>query len=234
MNLKFTIKDLDSFTTNVYKPCMQNNKGGMRLPDLFSFYYTLKQLQPKVVIESGVFKGISTRLIRETLPDVQIICIDPNEENLKNGYVDSSEKTKYYTGKKFIDFNDIDWSSIDKDNTLVFFDDHINAVERLISARNSGFKHLFFNDNYPVGGGSHYSLEHEKNKNLNKNVFDLIEVYKIFPGVFKHDLTGFNEYILEENENNKQLYNIWYKERNNYRWNTYVLIKSKEHPNTFS
>ena len=225
MNLEFTIEDLNHFTTSVYKPYMKNNKGGMRLPDLFTFYHTLKQLQPKVVIESGVFKGVSTKLIRETLPDVQIICIDPDEETLKHGFVDSSEKTKYYTGKNFIDFNDIDWSSIDKENTLVFFDDHINAVERLIAARNNGFKHLFFNDNYPVGGGGHYSLEHEKNKKLNKNVFDFMEIYKIFPNVFKHDLRGFNEYILEKNEINKQLYNIWYQERNNYRWNTYVLIK---------
>jgi hypothetical protein len=42
---------------------------------------------------------------------------------------------------------------------VVFFDDHVNALERLRLCVNLGFRYLMFEDNYPVGVGDCYSLK---------------------------------------------------------------------------
>ena len=60
----------------------------MHAPDLFTLWFILNKYQPKVVIESGVWKGISTLLIRKTLPNCKIICLDPRNIP-ENGYKDN-------------------------------------------------------------------------------------------------------------------------------------------------
>ena len=42
----------------------------------FYFYLILKNLKPELIIESGVYKGQSTWLIENTLPNSKIISID--------------------------------------------------------------------------------------------------------------------------------------------------------------
>ena len=49
----------------------------MRLPHQFAVYTTLRILKPKVLIESGVWRGFVSKLIRKISPDVHIISLDP-------------------------------------------------------------------------------------------------------------------------------------------------------------
>ena len=102
---------------------MASNNGGMGAPDLFSLWFILKTYNPKVVVESGVWNGISTKLIRKTLPTATIICLDPRNVPV-DGYSDTSDKTIYYTGSNFKDFGNLDLSKYNPDDILCFFDCH--------------------------------------------------------------------------------------------------------------
>ena len=209
----------------------------MKSIDMFSLYYTLKQLKPEIVIESGVWKGYSTKLIRKTLGDsVKIICIDPGSIS-SNGFKDNNKNTKYLTGKNFIDFEHLDLSFCkNKDKVFVFFDCHQDAVKRLIQAKDKNIKHILFNDNYPVNCGSHFTLEHIKNDYLKFNkqkyrkeeIEKLIDIYKIFPNIYPGKIKKTGEGLFScdsyyDNDNNK--YPIFKKDRESYRWNTYVNLK---------
>jgi hypothetical protein len=58
------------------------------------------------------------------------------------------------------DFSRIDWSHANVENSVVFFDDHQNAYERLKDMHWLGFRHAIFEDNYPCGEGDFYTLRH--------------------------------------------------------------------------
>tara|TARA_B100001063_G_scaffold138607_1_gene129487 strand:+ start:16343 stop:17062 length:720 start_codon:yes stop_codon:yes gene_type:complete len=231
--------DLDYFMKNIYEPKFSRNFGGMRTPDMFSLFFILKKINPKIVIESGVHNGWSTLLIRKTLgKNVKIISIDP-KNIAKGGYVDNNINTIYYTGDDFIDFNDLDISNLDTNDIFCFFDDHINAFERLKQCIDKNIKHILFNDNYPINVGGFYSLEHYiKNDNTfysvsekEREIIDkLIDIYHIFPNIFK-SIIPFNEgnaeceYIYENMDSpGASKYYIFFKDKSKYTFNTYVKL----------
>ena len=117
----------------------KSNTGGMRLSHCFAFYLFLKKIKPPLIVESGVLRGQGTWLIENICPNAEIICIDiyPHKR------IYTSKKAKYYSK----DFKYLDWTNI-PENSLAFFDDHQNAVDRLIYAKWCGFKHLIFEDNF--------------------------------------------------------------------------------------
>lgn len=210
---------------------MSSNDGGMSSPDMFTLFIALKKIKPALVIESGVWNGWSTKLIRKSVaPDCKIICLDPREIP-KEGFRDTNLNTIYYTGKDFIDFKNLDLNSplhyIPKDlKTLAFFDDHIDVMQRLEECKEKNFQHLFFNDNYPVGCGSHRTLTHIfSDKKEKEKVEEMIKTQLIFPNVFKGTVKGIKtEGYLEQTSTNKEQYWIFYNDRKAYRWNTYVEL----------
>ena len=118
---------------------------------MFGLYYFLKKIRPKFIIESGVFKGQTSWLIENVLPNSKILSIDPDLS--KREYI--SKKIKYSQ----VDFKYQDFKNIPK-NSLVFFDDHQNQIERLMQSKWFGIKNVIFDDNYPVGKGGLYTLKH--------------------------------------------------------------------------
>ena len=233
--MNFTENDLKMFINNIYSSRFRDNNGGMGAPDLFSFWFILNKYQPKVVIESGVWNGISTLLIRKTLPNCKIICLDPR--NIPTtGYRDNIN-TEYYTGHNFKDFKDIDISEYNTDDILCFFDCHQNAYFRLQQCLDKNINNVFFNDNYPVNCGSHYTIEHLK-KNDNRLYFvdnddkekllNKITNYHIFPNIYPGKIkTGEGYFDCDSffKENNDIDYlSIFREERNNYRWNTFISL----------
>ena len=236
----FNETDMDFFLENIYNNTFLNNKGGMCSCDMFTLYISLKNLKPKVVIESGVWNGLSTKLIRKVLgDDVIIICLDPREIP-SNGFIDKNKNTIYYTGKKFIDFKDLNLNNYNKDEILCFFDDHQNAIVRLLQCKSKKIKHIFYNDNYPPNCGSHFTIQHLKyndnrfnlfNNNQKKLILNLIQEEYIFPNIYPGKIkTGeglFNStsYFKNTNNNiNNKKYNIFKLEREKYRWNTYIKL----------
>lgn len=143
---------IPEFLTLYHQRPIKDNQGGMRAPHLLATWFMLKKLNPKYVIESGVWKGQSTWLIEQTLPDATIFSIDINLAVRE--YI--SDKVQYFNKDFFV----IDWSIIpNKSETLLFFDDHQNALKRIKKGATLGFKHYLFEDNYPAKYGDCYSLK---------------------------------------------------------------------------
>ncbi|KAG0585600.1 hypothetical protein KC19_2G024300 [Ceratodon purpureus] len=144
-----------------------NNLNGMGFDHSFGLWFIARKLQPALAIESGVFKGHSTWILRQALPNVPIVALSPRHprhySKKSSAYVDSN--CQYFTGKRFTDFGHISWSLVlaehkvkDPSTVLVFFDDHQNQLRRIEAAQKYGFQHLVFEDNYDTGTGDHYSM----------------------------------------------------------------------------
>lgn len=146
---------------------IKNNQFGMGFDHSFGLWFIAQWLKPDLMIESGAFKGHSTWVLRQAMPDTPIITLTPRhpEKYLKKGpaYVDGN--CTYFSGKDFLDFGSIDWRKLmkkhgitDLSRVLIFFDDHQNELKRVRQALKAGFRHLVFEDNYDTGTGDHYSL----------------------------------------------------------------------------
>ena len=235
--MNFNDDDLDYFLENIYDNTFYNNRGGMASPDMFSLYYILKQINPKVVIESGVWNGLSTKLIRKTLgDDVIIICLDPR--NIPHyGYKDNNKNTIYYLGNNFKDFGNLDLTNYNNNDILCFFDDHQNAVNRLLQCKQKNIKHIFYNDNYPKNCGSHYTIQHLKSDDnryniydneLKNNIINLITEEHIFPNIYPGKIKTGEGYFdcnsYYNNDINMDKYDIFKKDYSKYRWNTYIKL----------
>ena len=121
-------------------------------------YAILKKLKIKNIYESGVWKGNSTWIIENCFDDFNLVSIDINLSTRE--YISNSKNVSYYEG----DIDEISFSNIDVEKTIVFFDDHTNALERLKFLYSWGIKYAIFEDNYPVGQGDTYSPRKIQNK----------------------------------------------------------------------
>jgi len=157
---------MDAFTFDCQRACeslpeflevyrrrpILDNTGGMGLNHSFAAWFILRQMQPILVVESGVWRGHSTWLIEQAVPNAEIVAIDPRPERR----IYTSPRVRYTTD----DFTRIDWSGSDVAQAVLFFDDHQNAYSRLKDMAWLGFRHAIFEDNYPCGEGDFYSLRH--------------------------------------------------------------------------
>jgi hypothetical protein len=218
---------LDDFMKLYEKRPIINNRGGMGAPHCFATYFLMKSLNKPFIVESGIWKGQSTWLIESTCPSAKLLCIDPN----LNQITYKSKKATYTT---------TDWGKLNIKNpeeTLCFFDDHQNAVERIKGAVKRGFKHLIFEDNYPVGQGDCVSLKQTLDKNTDDTKFlrEHIEIYYEFPPVFKQEKTRWGDDwddtnypttkpIFDEIKGNEK-YREFYDDALGYTWIAYVKLR---------
>ncbi|KAF0916658.1 hypothetical protein E2562_010509 [Oryza meyeriana var. granulata] len=169
--VEWTSKDLlhglEEFVPIYETRPIKNNMYGMGFDHSFGLWFMARWLKPDLMIESGAFKGHSTWVLRQAMPNTRIISLSPRhpEKYLKKGpaYVDGN--CTYLAGKDFIDFGSVDWGKLlrkhgisDPSRVLVFFDDHQSELKRLKQSSKVGFRHLIFEDNYDTGTGDHYSL----------------------------------------------------------------------------
>lgn len=130
---------------------IRDNAGGMLSSHMFFMWFALKVLMPKAVVESGVWLGQGTWFIENACPRAQLYCIDPVPDRIRY----RSARAVYHNR----DFATLDWTRLPKEETVLFFDDHQNAYERVKTAKWFGFRHLLFEDNYPPAQGDCYSLK---------------------------------------------------------------------------
>ena len=219
--------NLNDFMKLYEKRPIINNRGGMGAPHCFATYFLMKSLNKPFIVESGIWKGQSTWLIENTCPSAKLLCIDPNLNQIT--YI--SKKATYTT---------TDWVKLNIKNpeeTLCFFDDHQNAVERIKGAVKRGFKHLIFEDNYPVGQGDCVSLKQTLDKNTDDTKFlrEHIEIYYEFPPVFKQEKTRWGDDwndsnypttdpIFQDLKGNEK-YREFYDDALGYTWIAYVKLR---------
>ena len=233
--MKFNESDLEYFVNNIWDSELVNNNGGMGSADMFTLFLTLKNIRPKVIIESGVWNRMSTKIIRKTCKESIIICLDPREIPEK-GYKDTNKNTIYFIGKDFKDFSNLNLNEYNADDILCFFDCHQNAFNRVMQCMEKKIKNILFNDNYPVNCGGHFTIEHlikEDNRILNvkkserKKIISSIEKYHIYPNIYPGKIkTMEGKFSCEsyfKNMNDK--YPIFKRDRGKYRWNTYIKLR---------
>lgn len=230
------IKDYIGDFLEIYeKRPIKENSGGTLSVNLFHLYYIIKKLKPNRIIESGVFKGQTTWLINELLPDTKIVGIDPFLQQI----IYEGKNTKYITTDFLKITNDFIPRSVAKD-TLIIFDDHQDAYQRVMHAHKLGFKKFYFDDNYPeFRGRRHLSLaavlDNKADEGFHipgdakENLESIIETYNILPPVLPCDepVTMEKSYIKETpifDKLDNQL-QVFEKDLHNYRWHTFVTLK---------
>ena len=134
-----------------------NNAGGIRFDHAFALWYTLQQLQPETVIESGVWNGQATWIIRQALPFARIICVDPSDrQKVKHAGVE------YMTGINFVDIAKTQWKlkGVNPTRAVIFLDDHQSGYKRVfLQLRHQGFSEFVIDDNFAFGIGDNYSFK---------------------------------------------------------------------------
>lgn len=187
--LEDLIVELDHFAKLYQTRPIKNNQGGQMAAQLFYSWFVAKKIQPRFIIESGVWYGQGTWAFEQACPNAQLICIDPYPR-YQQGY---QSKKAYYVHK---DFSSFDWSSLDKSQTLCFFDDHQDALVRLKFCVDQKFKHIMFEDNYPPGQGDCFSLkklfEEDVNLEERKEVVESIKVYHEMPPIVQPEKNRWN------------------------------------------
>jgi len=146
---KFLINELKLFLKIYNKRPIKNNYSGMKVEHCFALYCLLKKIKPKYVIESGVWKGQTTWLIKKTLKNVKLYSID----------IDLSQKDLHFNDVEYLDrdISSFSWKKVNKDKTLIIFDDHVCFSKRIIFLLKNKFKHIIFDDNLPNNFISYYT-----------------------------------------------------------------------------
>eukprot|EP01004_Peranema_trichophorum_P002967 NODE_1987_length_1728_cov_62.198754_g1695_i0.p1 GENE.NODE_1987_length_1728_cov_62.198754_g1695_i0~~NODE_1987_length_1728_cov_62.198754_g1695_i0.p1 ORF type:complete len:525 (-),score=91.86 NODE_1987_length_1728_cov_62.198754_g1695_i0:66-1640(-) len=150
------------------------NPWGQRLTHSFGTWFHVKRMQPKYIIESGVYWGHTTWLMRKAAPNATIICMDPGIHQIRHWdkdaiYITGPEKVQkmpYMTAREirpFKDFTQVDWSFISeedrKSNTIILFDDHQDEWNRVKQMHELGFRKAMFDDNWFVHQGDNFSIK---------------------------------------------------------------------------
>lgn len=237
MDKTFIEQHIDEFLELYSNRPIQNNIGGTLAINLFHVFLTLKKYQPKRIIESGVYKGQTTWLINQVLPETKIICLEPASQGIEY----KGSNCKYPT----IDFLQLTEQNIPADiakHTLVIFDDHQDSYTRLLHAYKLGFKTIYFDVNYPeFKGNRHLTLDAVLNEkadpgyilpaNGKKTLEQIIEQYIIIPPMlpYTEPVTMEKTYITQEpvfkNVEDRLGLKIFAESMHNYRWHTIVELK---------
>ena len=220
------ISSLEEFSILYEKRPIEDNSGGMKAPQMFPTWFMTKWLQPKYIIESGVWLGQGTWLFEQAAPNAEIFCIEPNQHRIQYRV----ERAKYTTS----DFSQFNWEDIlDPKETLAFFDDHQDALERIILGEKQGFKHFMFEDNYPPGQGDCVSLKTMmEGSELDSSVIHgKLDMYYEFPPVIQPELTRWGDNWRENYRTNHPLieneatYSCYEEGADNYTWICYARLK---------
>jgi hypothetical protein len=167
------------------------NREGLRGVSAFALYWFLKRIRPTVVLEVGVWRGFSTWLIEQAVPEAEVFCFDPIF--YLEPYLHPKRLGKTYRSPAAVhskqDFSCADVQAIVSGHArpLVFFDDHQNALSRLIQASAVGIDEIIFDDNTAVFD-THRTLELERSDAASRAFLeDRIETYEVFPALWKVD-----------------------------------------------
>ncbi len=230
------IQCLEEFALLYEQRPIKDNSGGQGAAQLFYSWFVAKKLKPPVIIESGVYEGQGTWAFENASPDSQLICLDPYPQ-YEAGFKSNSA---LYIHE---DFSKVDWSQIDRHNTLCFFDDHQNSVQRIMLLDHLGFKKIMFEDNYPPSQGDCLSLKKvlesdpedfviKKDVTAKNYLFQMIETYYEMPPIYDLDKNrwgeewlscGMNYPLLEDK--NLSFSSTFLEGMDQYTWINYVELK---------
>ena len=147
------ISAVDEFLPLYENRPVKKNPGGMGLNHSFAVWFLIRKAQPDLVVESGVLRGHSTWLIELAAPTARILCFDTSFKLLEF----RARNAHYFEG----DLRSYSWANEKVSaQSIALLDDHQNAYRRIIDLAFFGFRQFIVEDNYPVGEGDFYSLQH--------------------------------------------------------------------------
>ena len=135
---------LNQFVNAYGKRLVSDNKGGAGEYPSAWIYLIVKLFNPNLIVESGVWKGHTSWLLRQACPETEIHSFDISLGMLECKLEDVSYYEHDWMSNNVIKNIDINARS------LVFIDDHVNQCKRINEAYNMGFKYVLFDDNLPV------------------------------------------------------------------------------------
>lgn len=118
---------------------VRQRRGGNGFNGALQLYALVRTLRPPVIVESGVFRGLTTWVMRQAHPEAQIFCFDPVLKELQY-----RDRHAVYVED---DWSAYDFGAVDLSMALAFFDDHISQAQRVIEAHARGVRQLVFDDN---------------------------------------------------------------------------------------
>lgn len=119
-----------------------NNSGGSGYHNMFWLFTATKILNPKIIVESGTHKGMSSWCLQKASEKSKIYCFDLNFKNLE-----FKSPSINYIEEDWGSYNFIEKAS---KGDLCFFDDHVNQALRIVQAYEKGFKTIIFDDAPPA------------------------------------------------------------------------------------
>ena len=122
------------------RPVRDGTPGSSGFHNLFWLFMISRSVLPEVVVESGVFKGQSTWMLRKANPQAEIHAFD------------LSFRPLVYSDPR-ISYHQCDWLHEPIDATgrrgLIYFDCHVDQASRVEEAYTKGFRILLFDDSPP-------------------------------------------------------------------------------------
>ncbi|MEE8445085.1 MAG: hypothetical protein V3S44_07020 [Alphaproteobacteria bacterium] len=119
---------------------IEDNSGGSGFNDCLLLYLTVHLLAPRLIVESGVYKGQTSWILRRAAPEARILAFDVELD--QRDHIDPS--ITYHGG----DWLEVEVGEVDPATALCFFDDHINQAQRVREAYDRGFRTLLFDDDF--------------------------------------------------------------------------------------
>jgi hypothetical protein len=143
-----TPEEVQFFFESWIKSPFQRQTGSSRFNNLLWLYLLSKRFQPEIIVDSGTFEGASAWALSLGSPKSKIFSFDISLERLalRVGGVEYFQH----------DWTKSDFAWPKKSRTLVYFDDHVDQVRRLMEAFDRNFSLAIFDDDYPVT--SYYSM----------------------------------------------------------------------------
>ena len=179
-NKSYLKKNLSNFLKIYKKRPIKNNQSGMKIDHCYALYCLLKKVKPKYVIESGVWKGQTTWLIKKILKNSEVFSID----------IDLSNREVIYDDVKYLnkDITQYNWNKLDKNKTLIIFDDHVCFSKRLNFLKKNKFKHIIFDDNLPNHHIAYYTpkMIYEKQYLIKKEFIKYSNIYRIIKFIIRY------------------------------------------------
>ena len=135
---------------------VRQRRGGSGFNGAFQLFVAMRALKPDFVIESGVFRGLTTWVIRQACPLAKIYCHDPDLSGLQYRDPEATYSTQ--------DWSRAEWSGIDPARTVAFFDDHVAQGRRVVESHARGLTRLLFDDDaaghriHAHGGPAHPTI----------------------------------------------------------------------------
>jgi len=70
------LEKLEEFASFYEKRPIKDNKWGTKSLHMFLSWFALKKLNPKAIVESGVYLGQGTWFLEKAFSDAELYCID--------------------------------------------------------------------------------------------------------------------------------------------------------------